>query len=397
MQTRLLPGPFLASFVGRARPGDLYAPGREDRAAAWAQWAVAGLLEGQGASGRRYPALALPGRYYDPRGLAPDTAPHLEIPAHALEKPDSAFPDRLAVMGNAVTFAWWIPPEVTAVRRALFNVPSGPIGALLDVLYLHRDNLLDAVSTLSRAASRHWAVLEAVMTSDPAALAGAATGDFTPAQTAQFFPAGECLALEVMFDAKLRDSSRSSAARRVGVWQLRGTDPATGARFAVGVATPRLTRSSQFQDSHFRPDLDGVAALLVRGLLLRRLMDSLNVDAGGAPVARAIALDGPGAPRLRAVVARPGERLPEASVPSAVYFLQAYPDPDRAWSALERWAERGGNVVTITHKAFGAAHAAAMRSVARAEEPDREDIDILLPIAWSGRQVVRVTFSRPPA
>ena len=37
-----------------------------------------------------------------------------------------------------------------------------------------------------------------------------------------------------------------------------------------------------------------------------------------------------------------------------------------------------------------------VNALRRAEDPDRDDINVLLPIAWDSRsRVVRVTFSRP--
>jgi hypothetical protein len=103
------------------------------------------------------------------------------------------------------------------------------------------------------------------------------------------------------------------------------------------------------------------------------------------------------------VVARVGDKLPEASVSAAVKFLHAQPDPADAWAALTAWAQArtaGGSgpraVLTVSQEGFAAAHRSALRAVRRAEQPEREDINVILPLAWDSRgRVVRVTFSGP--
>ena len=79
---------------------------------------------------------------------------------------------------------------------------------------------------------------------------------------------------------------------------------------------------------------------------------------------------------------------------AAVHFLQNFPDAEQAWVMLERWAGEA-NLLTITQEAFRAAHANALRYLRRAETPDRDDINVLLPLAWNNGKVLRVTFSRP--
>ncbi len=65
---RLLPTPFVASRIDRARAADTFDPDPAHRASAWAHWAFAAMAPMTGNSDRPYVALTLPGRFYNPRG-----------------------------------------------------------------------------------------------------------------------------------------------------------------------------------------------------------------------------------------------------------------------------------------------------------------------------------------
>src|SRR5690606_11125584 len=92
---------------------------------------------------------------------------------------------------------------------------------------------------------------------------------------------------------------------------------------ALGVVTPRLTRSSLFTDPLFRPSGESAAALLVRGLVLRRLVSRFDSSVGGRQVAEPARKKG----SLRVVPARIGEKVPEASPRAAIRFILDHPDP----------------------------------------------------------------------
>ena len=354
------------------------------------------LVEMTGMHDRNYVALTLPGRFYDPRGSGPPVRPHIEIPSRILYSQDPAFPDRLAEIGNGLRFPWWVFPEVTATRRALFNTPKGPLDELLVLLRRHRQALIGALDQLMLKAMPNWDAIERVLIADPLALAGPATGDVDEEELSDYFPEASQLNLEVRFDSKLRESHDGRASRRVGVWQLVGTTSANQ-QFALGVISPRLTANSLFKDRLFSPATESAASLLVRGVIMRRIIrDYLSVD-------NAVQV-GPGepdpdtapAPRLRAVPARVGAKLPEASVDAAIRFLQTYQDPDQAWALLETWSTQG-YMLTVTKEGFVASHRNALRYLRRAEDPERDDINVVLPLAWSEGKVVRATFARPPS
>ena len=394
---RLLTTPFVSSFVGRARSGDLYDADHGRRAAAWAQWAVESLTEMTGLYDRSYAALVLPGRFYDPKGIGPKVRPHLEVAQGTLERAASEFPDRLALAGNGLLFEWWVMSEVVAARRALLNTRNGSVADAVETLAPRRPGLVEAVANLSATAAPKWQTIERLLVSEPDGLSNEATQDFTADEVASFFPAGGELGLEVVYDARLREKNGVWASRRIGVWQVRGTN-SDGRPFSFGVVTPRLTTGSLFRDPQFRPETESPGALLVRGLLLRRLVHRHLIPGGaGAAVAEpAPEADRAGRPFLRAIVARVGAKIPEASVAAAVHFLQTYPDPDHAWKALKEWSGPS-YLLTVTEDGFKAAHANARRFVRRAEDPERDDINVILPLAWDDQsRVVRVTFSRPP-
>lgn len=393
VRTKLLPTPFYTSFIGKARMGELDDNDPQRRASAWASWAVENATEVVGVGDRAYFALALPGRFYDPKGTGPQVRPHLEIPQRTLAQPDPDFPSRLAQMGNGLLFPWWVMSEVTATRRALFNTPGGDVDGVVRTLNTHADSLRQAVGSLNEVAAPVWDTIQHLLVSSPDGLSGDATGDFGEREVAAFFPGGKDLHITVSYDVRLREKNGSWASRRVGVWQICGVDR-EGERFALGVLTPRLTANSLFSDDLFEVRRESPASLLVRGLLLRRLIDR---HLGGSRVAVAPAAGAGEKPSsfLRAIPARPGARLPEASVASAVHFIQTYPDAASAFRAVEEWAERSGAVVTVLRDGFIAAHKRAQRFLRRAEEIEREDVDVLLPLAWDDKnRVVRLTFVR---
>lgn len=395
IQARLLPTPFVASFIGRSRDGDRHDHDPARRASAWARWAVDALEEFRGLSDRSYYGMVLPGRFHDPRGTGPQVRPHLEIPRRTIDVADPEFPDRLAQAGNGLEFPWWLVPEVKAVRRSIFNTPHGAVAELVDAVNAHRSALTATLTRLSDSCASSWAHIERAIVTDAEMVIPYAVGDFTTAEITEFFPPAASLDLVVRYDAHLRESSGQWAARRLGVWQLTGV--ASDGPFALGVVTPRLTANSLFRDPLFSASAEAPAAALVRSLLLRRVLRDFLATEVPAALQPDPFPPGPGGPHLRAVVARPGAKLPEASVDAAVHFLQTYPDADQAWMAMQRWAG-DGYLLTVSAEGFAAAHRNALRYLRRAEPPERDDINVVLPLAWDEKsRVVRVSFTRPSA
>lgn len=388
---QLLTTTWCSSWFGRCRIGDRFDPAPDRRAAAWGQWAVASAAELTGSQHRTYPAIVLEGRFHDPKGTGPLVKPHLEIPGRVLSEADGSFPDRVSQLGNALAFPWWLVPEVTAARRALFNTPGGAIDGVVDALNSRRGALVAAVHELALQAAPKWALVEELLVADSDAMCDVAAGDFGSEDVGDFLPSAREFSLSAHFDEKLRTTAGNAVSRRLGVWQLHGTD-ANGARFAFGVMTPRLTANSQFNDRHFALERESPASLLVRGLVLRRL---LARHLGGGEVAVLEKGVEPVGVHLRGVVAQVGQKLPEASQRAAVQFVQTYPDCDRAWEVLSAWAERTNTLLTIREEAFREAHRRATRFIRRAEEPDRDDVNVLLPLGWDDKsRVVRVTFTK---
>lgn len=398
---RLLATPFVASWVGDARSDtDRFSADFSERCAAWAQWAVTSLVEMAGARDRTYAALVLEGSFHDPRGRGPLVRPHIELAEWVLAKPDPDFAARLAMAGNGLAFPWWIFAEVTAIRRSLFANRGGGERGLLDALAAQRPTLSAALVQVIDQVGGQWSTIEERILATDDGLAAAATDDFTTEDVAELFPEASRWDLEVRYDEKLRESAGTWASRRVGVWQLRGHD-AAGKRIALGVCTPRLTANSQLRDPLFAPNREAPGALLVRALLLRRLAKSqLGVDAEALtpPRPTPVLPQRAQGTHLRAVPARVGAKLPEASVASAVHFLHTYPDEELAWLALSEWATRTKTLLTVSEDGFKAAHRRAARFLRRAEEPERDDVNVILPLGWDDQQrVVRVSFSKPPA
>lgn len=390
---------FVASWLGRARDGDLFDKDPSRRASSWAYWALRHMNSYTGVSERPYVALTLPGTFYDPRGDGPAIRPHLELPTAMFSHPDALFPERLAQAGNGLLFEWWLMPEVVALKRAVLGLPRGDISGLDQALNEHRPGLLSAFGQLQQTLLRAWPDIQADLIAEPELVSDALHSGFTTAELDEFFPAGKKLSLSIHPEEKLCTSAGKWLSRRVGVWVVKGHDGAKHP-FSLGVVTPRLTKSSLFTDPLFAPSKESSAALLVRSLIARRLLlgysGDLDVVVEDTPAERKAQ------PFLRAVPASVGEKIPEASLASAVLFVQAYPQPAQAWELLRKWADTSEDgespraVLTVTKESFQAAHAAISQAVKHSETPSREDVNVLLPIAWdSGSKVVRVTMSRP--
>jgi hypothetical protein len=384
---RLVTTPLISSFLGAAREGDLHDEDQGRRASAWAHWAIQNLGELRGREDRVYVALMLPGKFYDPRGSGISLPPHIELPNWALERSDVDFAARLGQLGNTALFEWWLVPEVTALRRSLFS-PTGPgVATLIEQIAAHRAGLVGALHSLNQTVSSQWTVIERMQAAHPETLASALTEPFSSEEITRLFPPASRLGLELQFDQKLADSAGMWCSRRVGAWRLQLGDMGG----TLGVSTPRLTTNSLFKDSLFSPERESASALLVRSVLLRRLAwRFLDVS-----VPEAVRPDrDENSYHLRAVVAQVGAKLPEASVESAVNFVQQYEQTSDAWEALSKWAS-GGHLITVTRDDFGKAFTRVRQNIRRAETPDRVDINQVLPLAWDSKsRVVRVTFSR---
>lgn len=389
----LLTTPWMSSWVGRARPGDRQDHDPKRRSASWAHWAMSNIVAMTGASDRSYEAVVLEGRYHDPKGTGPLVRPHLEIPERILGQKSSAFPDRLAQLGNGISGAWWLYPEVTAAKRALFTALGGDVNDLVAALNERRPGLVEMCTMLAERSAPRWQTVESLLVTAPDGLSGDACGDFSEEEVAAFLPVASEFRLRVTFDPKLRDVSQGWASRRVGIWRLEGVD-VHGLRFSLGVVTPRLTMNSQFHDPLFAFRSESPAALLVRGLQLRRLGER-HLKLGASPPGTPSVVTHKPAGHLKAVPSKVGSKLPEASVEAAHAFLVSQPEAEGAWTMLSNWSTKSGTLLTVVQDGFIASHKRAMRFVRRGEAPERDDINVLLPIGWDSQsRVVRVTYVR---
>ena len=400
---KLLSTPFVASWIGEARPdaseaarltGDL-----DRRRVAWAQWAVLHLTEVD--SGRReepYPAFWLDAKFYRLPGSSGDNSdirPHIEIPSSEIAERDEEFPTRLALFGNALAFAWFKYSEVTAFRRKLFRGRvGGSIEPAATLLSAQHAAIATYVEELLHAVGPKWQTVEELLVTHADELLDTVCGSFEPDEVVEAMPFLADVPMEVRFDERMREKNGSYTPRRLGVWRV--FFGSGRSRAAFGVVTPRLTANSMFSDDQFSPARESPAALMVRALLLRRLLHRhLQEDVAAAEPVSSQQPRG----HLQSKPAQPGAKLPQPSVGSAINFIQSYADADGAWQALTDWA---GERYTLTPQEdeFKEAFRRAKQRVSRAEDPSRSDIERILPIVWdrppdgSVERVARVTFSR---
>lgn len=397
-ERRIITSKFTSSWIASVRNAERLSKDRKIREAAWAQWAIDQMTFMTGAESREYPALVLDGRFHDPKGKGPLVKPHLEIPARVFEAEDKSFPARVALAGNALAFPWWLYHEVTAVRRALFGGAGSEIADVAAALYGSRDHIAAHANAISRAVVGQWSTVEAAIFDSDDGLSSVACRSFTMQEISKVFPEAEKFGLRIDFDQRLAEKAGVWASRRVGVWHMAGNSSCES-RFSIGVLTPRLTANSQFTDELFAIRSESPAALLVRTLLLRRIAsECLGVDPDSCGVLLPQVTPSMQGAHLKAVTAVVGKKLPEASEKAAVGFLQAFPKASDAWAAVENWASESGVLLTVTQEGFEAAHRRAARFARRAESPDRDDINVILPIGWDSKsRVVRVMFARNPS
>lgn len=316
----LLTSPFVTSWIADARSGDLHDRDYEARRAAWAAWAVESLVWVKGS--REYPALVLPGSFYDPKGQVQVHArPHLEIPRSTFQAGDPAFCDRLALCGNGLEFPWWLYWEVVAAKRAIFFTPRGSIDELKRLLVSRSADLVRGLEMVTNAVRPQWQRIEELLALHSEDLVEAACGDFSAEEVDEFLPGAAELDLTIRFEEKLRERNAQWVARRVGVWQICGRGP--DGPFALGVLTPRLTANSTLTDQLFAPAAEGLGAVLVRNLVLRRIARAhLDVQPQvltykiGIPVPQVPTSDDTPRPAgtrafIRRVTAKPGAKPPK--------------------------------------------------------------------------------------
>lgn len=387
----LMKTPLVSSFFADAREGNLYDSDRKLRASAWSHWALSNMSEMTGSAGRKYIALMLPGKFYNPLGNGPEVQPHIELPDWALDRSDGDFADRLGQIGNAALFNWWVMPEVTAMRRVLFSRTGEGVCEFIDEISKHRRGLIDTLLSLNKTMASQWMVIEKLQAAQPESVSSTITEPYLPNELSKLFPPSIEMGLEIRFDEKLAQSSGSGASRRLGAWRV---DIQSGSNGSLGVVTPRITGNSLFSDKLFIPEKESTSALLVRAIMLRRLawryLDSEVPNALQPDISTLHPY------HLRSMIPRVGAKLPEPSIDAAVAFVQRNPIAIDAWGNLNIWA-KDKTILTVNKEDFLGAHERALASIRRAESPTREDINNILPLGWDSKnRVVRVTYSRNP-
>lgn len=381
-RTRLLTSPLVAAALPQLRESaPLHAATLTARRGAWASW-LARQLDIVCAARRSYPALMLPGQFYDPQGRLGALRPHLELPAALVDSPDANFCVRLAAAGNGLLSPWWVPSEATAARRVITDTSAALPDAVVTLLDRESAGLARALTAVLTGIADHFPDIAATLATRPGDLRDLVADPADTAEITAFWQPAQRLHLTAELDRRLIDKDGLWVARRAGAWTLRGKD------WHVGVLAPRLTVSSFCRDPLYDPASESPAALLVRGVLAARIAARFGVPMARVPVP---------APHghLQAIPARRGSTPAHASAEAAVNFLRAYPDAGTAWTALRDWTVRKpGRVLMVKPEHHAEAFARGRRGLARGESPTRADIDTVLPLVWSDGKVSRLTFAK---
>jgi hypothetical protein len=189
--------------------------------------------------------------------------------------------------------------------------------------------------------------------------------------------------LKIRLEKKVDGEDITKTARRVNAWVIEG------ASFKCAAITPRLTYGSIFKDEVFSLEKESIAALLVRGLVINRVSKRFNLGEEKVLI-QPTALS----THLRAIPAKIGQKIPEASFTSAIRFVTDYQEPAIAWSRLEEWA-RESYILTISKEVFYKSFLEIAKRIDKMEELDQDDVNNVLPLAWSkSGKITRVSYSR---
>jgi hypothetical protein len=375
-RAELLITPFVSSWAHLARPGDRGAADPKAATAAWSAWLLSALVQ-VSTSRRSYTAVGLDGRVYASGRLGLQA--HLEIPHAVWQRPDPLFPARLAAAGAALRFPSLLFDEVVAIRRTVLATPTSP--ELLDGLAGGRERLREGVAQLT---GQLVPVLDRLdLVGDPQTVTAAISSPADGEELAAILP--EAAGWRLSIDPQLVERSGPLLARRLLVWTV---SDATGSLPAL---TPRLTRSSTVLDPLFAPERETPAACLARLVLLSRVARLLGLDPSG------VVPPPPQVPGfLRAVPAKAGQETPSASLSAAAAFVTQHPDAADAFARLGALAE-GRYVLLVGAERYALAHRRLAAALARAEDPERVDVDVVLPLlASSSGALARATFARRP-
>lgn len=373
-RAELFSSPFVSSWAARSRPGERATSDVRVSAGAWASWALLSFVE-VSSERRSYFALNLEGRLYR-SGRLHDAA-HLEVPAWRWGVTEPLFPDRLAYAGAAMRFPSLVFDEVAAMRRGVFA--SGTSDTLVSTLSARADRMREALAVLTGRMAPHVPALP--LTTAPESLSNVICEPFSSGELSAVLP--EAAGWQLTLDTKLVASSGRFLSRRMHVWRL--VDDA-GSLLAV---TPRLTVGSLLIDNLFSPSSESPAAAFTRLALLSRLAEIIDVDPSGV-----MPPPPPADGFLRTVPVRDGGKTPSASVESAVAFALRFPNASEAYRRLEELAS-GRFTLVVSKASFCASHERILGCVQRAEDPERGDVDTVLPlVVGSDGAVSRVSFAR---
>jgi len=380
---KVISTPFFSSFIGKCVEGDIYAREHAIRSQAVGYWMLNSLTRFTGQDSREYIGIQLPGEFYDPLGFGKALKPHIEIPESILKKSDANFLDKLTLLGSGLHFKWWILPEVLSIRRALFRESSGTVLDFIKAVEPSRDDLVNTIRSQQDKLRDNWGYIAEEIAIKSKDFALEVFGVINSNEILTYLPIDISQNLKIRLEKKVDGEDITKTARRVNAWVIEG------ASFKCAAITPRLTYGSIFKDEVFSLEKESIAALLVRGLVINRVSKRFNLGEEKVLI-QPTALS----THLRAIPAKIGQKIPEASFTSAIRFVTDYQEPAIAWSRLEEWA-RESYILTISKEVFYKSFLEIAKRIDKMEELDQDGVNNVLPLAWSkSGKITRVSYSR---
>jgi len=381
-----------ASLLTSAIEGDLFAGDNKSRSNAWGYWVISQLREFTGNENRDYFGILLPGKFYSPGQAKESMTPHIELSTTFLETPNPKISTIIANAGNAVLTNAWVYPEIKSFKKALTSSSLVSESEVYEKLYTYRKSLVRELESINHILESDWDEFERLIISSPEKLLHLLSEGFNTKEVNTLLRNLDFNSISINFEDSLIKSSGENSIKRLGIWNVNFVD-GKGIPQTTYAITPRLTRNSLFKDSLFLPEKEGILALLIRVLLMRRIYATINQSSLTRTLTKDFVSNKTPA-YYKAIVPKVGEKLPEASTDAAILLLQSFHNSNLAWDAMLSWSE-GKYILTITESQFKESFEKAKQLLKRAEKPDRQLIDNLLPLCWDSKsRVVRVTFSR---
>ena len=249
-------------FISAAKiaiEGDLFDKNQRKRTSAYGKFIIQNLSLHE-SKGRSYVALDLPSIFYG-NLMIKQQVPHLEISERFLSQENHlSFINYLSQAGNGLFNNVWVYPEIKALKKSLFVIPSDETTEFIEEINNISSELVVKINIIKEKLKNNWALFESYIHSEKAM---SIVGVFTSEEIHMKIPKINKNVSFEFNDYLLNNSEKPFM--NVGIWGLKlfGQN--------LTVITPRLTYGSLFNDKLFLSEKEGSLSLLIQFLVYERV------------------------------------------------------------------------------------------------------------------------------